>query len=279
MADVTFDAVSFRYAASTTDVLDGVSLEFRAGEITWLFGPLGAGCTTLLLVAAGLAPRHTGGTLVGAVSLLGRDPQTTESARSGQIGFVTATPELQLSGIAATVWEEVAFTPANLGWPIERIRSAADRALGLLGIEHLAHRSPRTLSGGELQRTVIASMAVLQPKVWLLDEPASSLDQSGRIRTYELFRAEADAGAIVILASEDADALSTVADRVIVLNEGRPVLDGAPGVVLAGEAIWDRGPGSTSVAGLARAAGRLVESPLLAAPYPVTVAEGLARWR
>jgi energy-coupling factor transporter ATP-binding protein EcfA2 len=173
----------------------------------------------------------------------------------------------------------VAFTPANLGWPIERIRSATDRALGLLGVEHLAHREPRTLSGGELQRTVIASMAVLQPRVWLLDEPASSLDQRGRARTYELFRAEADAGATVILASEDADALATVADRVIVLNDGRPVLDGAPGVVLAREAIWDRGPGSTSVAGLARAAGKLVDSPLLAAPYPITVAEGLARWR
>ena len=279
MADVTFDAVSFRYAASTTNVLNGVSLDFRAGEITWLFGPLGAGCTTVLLVAAGLAPRHTGGTLVGAVSLLGRDPQTTESAGSGQIGFVTATPELQLSGIAATVWEEVAFTPANLGWPIERIRSATDRALRLLGVEQLAHREPRTLSGGELQRTVIASMAVLQPRVWLLDEPASSLDQSGRVRTYQLFRAEADAGATVILASEDADALATVADRVVVLNEGRPVLDGAPGVVLAGEPIWDRGPGSTSVAGLARAAGKLVASPLLAAPYPITVAEGIARWR
>jgi len=279
VADVTFDAVSFRYAASTTDVLNGVSLDFRAGEITWLFGPLGAGCTTVLLVAAGLAPRHTGGTLVGAVSLLGRDPQTTDSAGAGQIGFVTATPELQLSGIAATVWEEVAFTPANLGWPIERIRSATDRALRLLGVEHLAHREPRTLSGGELQRTVIASMAVLQPRVWLLDEPASSLDQSGRVRTYQLFRAEADAGATVILASEDADALATVADRVVVLNEGRPVLDGAPGVVLAGEPIWDRGPGSTSVAGLARAAGKLVASPLLAAPYPITVAEGIARWR
>ena len=279
MADVTFDAVSFRYAASTTDVLNGVSLDFRAGEITWLFGPLGAGCTTVLLVAAGLAPRHTGGTLVGAVSLLGRDPQTTDSAGAGQIGFVTATPELQLSGIAATVWEEVAFTPANLGWPIERIRSATDRALRLLGVEQLAHREPRTLSGGELQRTVIASMAVLQPRVWLLDEPASSLDQSGRVRTYQLFRAEADAGATVILASEDADALATVADRVVVLNEGRPVLDGAPGVVLAGEPIWDRGPGSTSVAGLARAAGKLVASPLLAAPYPITVAEGIARWR
>ncbi len=279
MSEIVFDTVSFRYASSPDDVLREVSLEFRAGEISWLFGSLGAGCTTVLLIAAGLAPRHTGGTLHGEVRLLGHAPHMTDAAHSGQIGFVTATPELQLSGIAATVYEEVAFTPANLGWPIERIRSAARQALARLGIDHLADRNPRTLSGGELQRTIIASMAVLEPRIWLLDEPTSSLDHAGRTQAYELFRAEADAGATVLVASEDADELVTMADRVVVLGDGRPVLDAPPRAALAGEAIWREGPGSTSVAGLARAAGLLAASPLLDPPYPLTVEDGLERWQ
>jgi energy-coupling factor transporter ATP-binding protein EcfA2 len=256
-----------------------LSLEVRAGEITWLFGPLGAGCTTVLLVAAGLAPRHTGGSMEGTVSVLGHDPQSTETVLAGQIGFVTATPELQLSGIASTVWEEVAFTPANLGWPIERIRPAVDRALEELGVAHLASRKPGTLSGGELQRVVIASMSVLTPEVWLLDEPASALDASGRALAYELFRTQAGNGATILLASEDVEALALVADRLVVLRDGYPAMDGPPQRILAGDAIWDAGPGSTAVAELARAAGRMVESSHFAAPYPLTVEEGLARWR
>ena len=279
MSDVTLDGVSFRYPTSPTDVLDDLSLEIRAGEITWLFGPLGAGCTTVLLVAAGLAPRHTGGSMDGTVSVLGHDPQATEAVLAGQIGFVTATPELQLSGIAGTVWEEVAFTPANLGWPIERIRPAVTRALEELGVAHLASREPGTLSGGELQRVVIASMSVLTPKVWLLDEPASALDASGRALAYELFQTQAGNGATVLLASEDVEVLASLADRLVVLKDGHPAIDGPPKALLAGDAIWDEGPGSTAVAGLARAAGRMVESSNFAPPYPITVEEGLARWR
>lgn len=279
MSDVKFDGVSFRYPTSPTDVLRDLSLEARAGEVTWLFGPLGAGCTTVLLVAAGLAPRHTGGSLTGDVAVLGHNPQEHESALIGQIGFVTATPELQLSGIAATVWEEVAFTPANLGWPIDRIRLAVNQALDELGVGHLASREPRTLSGGELQRVVIASMSVLNPRVWLLDEPATSLDAAGRALAYELFRRGADNGAAVLLASEDAEGLARTADRLIVLRGGHAVLDGSPKTLLAEDAIWEGGPGSTAVAALARAAGRMIESPLLAAPYPITVEEGVARWR
>ncbi|NNG17797.1 MAG: ABC transporter ATP-binding protein [Gemmatimonadales bacterium] len=279
MSDVKFDGVSFRYPTGPADVLRDLSFAPRAGEITWLFGPLGAGCTTVLLIAAGLAPRHTGGSIGGSVSVLGHDPQATETALAGQIGFVTATPQLQLSGIAGTVWEEVAFTPANLGWPIERIRPAVDRALEELAVEHLSRRKPGTLSGGELQRVVIASMSVLTPKVWLLDEPATALDASGRALAYQLFRMQADHGATVLVASEDVEALALVADRLVVLRDGHPVLDGPPKTLLAGDAIWDEGPGSTAVAALAREAGRMVESSRFAAPYPITVEEGVARWR
>ncbi len=277
--------VSLRYPAATRDALRDITLSVEAGGVTWLYGALGAGCSSLLLVAAGLAPRHTGGELSGRVSVLGVDPATEPGRRAlaGRIGFVTADPVSQLSGVAATVWEEVAFAPANLGWPIERIGSAATDALVRLRIAHLRERDPATLSGGELQRVVIAAMLVLQPALWLLDEPASALDQGGRTRLGQLLAAEARRGAAVVVASEDADRMLAVAERLVVLDRGGVALDGPPAALLAGESIREHGAGSTAIAALARAAAAIVPSEAppaaLQPPYPLTVSDGLARWQ
>jgi energy-coupling factor transporter ATP-binding protein EcfA2 len=283
MTALLLEQVTLRYGDSdTAPALADVSLEIDAGRVTWLFGSLGAGCSSLLLVSAGLAPRHTGGTLAGTVHALGADPHDAagRQALAGRIGYVTPTPGVQLSGVAATVWEEVAFAPANLGWPIERIRAAVVAALGRLGIGHLASRNPAALSGGELQRVVIAAMLVLSPGLWLLDEPASALDRAGRSALAGVLRAEADRGAAVVIASEDAGAMVTLADRLLVLEQGRIALDGAPRDVLAGEALWRHAAGSTAIANLARSAAALcdVAPASLEPPYPLTVDEGVARW-
>ncbi len=278
---LAFHGVTLRYPGTDTPALAGVSVSIRAGEVTWLYGALGAGCTSFLLAAAGLAPAHTGGELGGSVRALGFDPRDPagRAALAGRIGFVTAVPASQLSGVAATVREEVAFAPANLGWPVTRIESATASALGRLGVAHLADRDPAHLSGGELQRVVIASMLALGPALWLMDEPASALDRAGRDGLVSLLVEEAAQGAAVVLASEDADTMLAAADRMLVLEHGRVVLDGAPDVLLAGGEIWERAGGSTTIASLARRAGGLAGPvPALAAPYPLTVADGVARW-
>ena len=283
MSAVELDRIRFRYPGAETDALVDVSLGWRAGEVTWLYGSVGAGCTTLLLVAAGLAPRHTGGELTGSVRLLGIDPAVPSSreALAGRVAHVTAAPALQLSGVAGTVREEVAFAPANLGWTRDRIGAAVDAALERLDIAHLRERDPASLSGGEMQRVVLAGMLALGPDVWLLDEPGAALDRAGRRTLAGLLGDEAARGAVVVLASEDADATLPIAGRVVVLERGSVALDGDPGAVLAGDEVWDRGPGSTSVAELARRAARAApEQPAsLAAPYPLDAAEGVRRWR
>lgn len=276
-AALALDGVTFRYAGAEIPALDGVSLHASGGEVTWLYGAPGAGCTTLLRVAAGLAPRHTGGTLAGRVALLDRDPQAQagRAALAGRVAYVTASPALQLSGVAATVFEEVAFAPANLGWPIDRVRTAALDALARLGVAELAERDPATLSGGELQRVVIAAMLVLAPDVWLLDEPAAPLDRAGRATLVALLAAEAARGAAVVVATEDADLLAPIvapaAVRLVLLERGTIRADAPAATLLASAAAWDHGPGSTTVAELARAAG-------LDAPYPLTVDDAVARW-
>ena len=279
---LVFDGVTLRYSAAHTPALADISLTIRSGEVTWLYGALGAGCTSLLLAAAGLAPGHTGGELSGSVRALGIDPHDPRGRAGlvGRIGFVTAVPASQLSGVAATVREEVAFAPANLGWPVGRIEAAAAAALERFGLTRLAERDPAHLSGGELQRVIVASMLALGPALWLLDEPASALDRAGRESLRSLLAAEAGRGAAVVIASEDADTMLGVADRIVVLDGGRVALDGAPASVLAGPAVWQHAGGSTAIAALARSAAGLAE-PVPAAllpPYPLTVDEGVARW-
>jgi energy-coupling factor transporter ATP-binding protein EcfA2 len=270
---LVFEAVGFTYPGADTPALTGCGFVAEPGAVTWLTGSLGAGTSTALLLAAGLAPRHTGGVRTGRVCTLDIDPAEEGAARAlgGRVALVLSSPVAQLSGIAETVAQEVAFAPANLGWPRERIHAGVARALDALAIPHLASRDPATLSGGEMQRVVIAAMLVLEPELWLLDEPTSALDVAGRELLHALLRREAARGAAVVVASEDADGLAAVADRLVVLVSGRVALVGAPLELLRGDGVWDAGAGSTSIGNLARAAG-------VGAPRPLTVDEGVARW-
>lgn len=265
----------YRYPGAPADALTGVSAAFAPGELAWLHGAPGAGCSTLLLALAGLAPRLLGGTRTGEVLVLGGDPAATPALLGGPVAAVLATPAQQLSGIAETVADEVAFTPANLQWPRARIAAAVEEALERLGVAHLADRHPLYLSGGEQQRVVLAAMAALAPLVWLLDEPAAALDGDGRARLARLLREEAARGATVLVASEDVDVMAGLADRLLVLRDGALVADEAPAAFLAAERAWTLGTGGTTAGELARSAA--VAGAPLAAPWPLTTADLVAR--
>jgi len=282
MSAVVFSRISFRYPTSGP-VLREVTLDAHPGRITWVFGPLGAGASTLLLVAAGLAPSLTGGTLEGNAKVLGHSPSTREgrAALQGRVAYVTATPHLQLSGMAESVFDEVAFAPANLGWTRERVQEAVPQALERLGALHLTDRIPEELSGGELQRVVLAAMLVLQPDLWLLDEPTSALDGSGREMVGDLLRAEAARGAAVILATEDAELGLELADEMLLLDDGSGVARGVPAELLGTDLMWEIRAGSTGVAELARAAWKLAgrKGAHLVPPFPLTIDAAVTRWK
>ena len=283
MSRLRLSGVTLRYHEDAPPALDDLTFAADPGLVHWLSGPLGAGCTSLLMAAAGLAPRYTGGEISGSVDLMGIDPHSGDATASlaGRVAFVTATPSLQLSGIAETVLEEVSFAPANLGWPSARIAARARVALDALEIGELAERDPRLLSGGETQRVVLAAMFALEPDVWLLDEAGSALDPAGRRRLGELIVAESRRGALVVVASEDVEGMAGVADRLVVLGHGRIVSDTEPRSLLASESAWALGIGSTGTAELARAAARVAGRDVggrLTQPYPLDPVEGVARW-
>jgi energy-coupling factor transport system ATP-binding protein len=255
---LTLEGASFWYPATESPTLRDVSLEVAQGEVVALVGAVGAGASTLLLVAADLAPRVIGGRLTGGV------------VRRDRSGIVLPTPWTQASGMARTVWDEVAFGAANLGWPAHEIRRQVDRALERLELVPLASRDPATLSGGELQRVIIAAILAMDPGLLLFDEPTAELDPAGAEMLWQLLRLLAGEGKAIVVATSALDALPGVADRVAWLEGGAVRAAGTP-ELLASAAACEAGLG-TSVATVWRAAG-------LAEPYPLTVAQAVARWR
>lgn len=268
---VDLEDVTFHYSAATSPALHRVTAGFRPGQVTLVTGRLGSGCSTLLMAVAGLVPHTTGGERSGRVATLGHDPASPSgrAAIAGRVGLLLPTPWTQLSGMAYSIRDEVAFGPANLGWERSRIHRAVEESLTLLAIEHLAGRDPATLSGGELQRAMLAGVVAMNPELYLLDEPTQELDAASASEVYALLPQLA-ANATVILATSDVDRAVGIADRVVLMDRGSVVADGSPPDVLGGVPAITAGA-ATTVAMLSHHAG-------CPSPYPATVDGALERY-
>ena len=219
---VSFRDVGFRYAGAEVHALAGVSLDIAPGELILAAGRPGSGTSTLLLVSGGYAPRVVGGALEGQLAILAARP-----------AIVFATPWTQLTGLCRTVFAEVAFGPASHGLEREHIREVVAVQLERLKISHLSRRDPATLSGGELQRAVVAAALALEPDLLLLDDPAAELDPEAADRLYALLAEVAKSGTSVMVATPDLERAAAVATRAVLLEAGRVVHDGEPAGVLA----------------------------------------------
>jgi ABC-2 type transport system ATP-binding protein len=203
-----------RYGKVTA--LDGVDLELRRGELTAVLGPNGAGKTTAVKLLLGLARPSAGG-----VELFGHDPQHPEvRRRRGAMLQVGKVPE------TLTVREHLdlfaSYYPRPLPLP-EALRRA--------GLERLADRRFGELSGGERQRTLYALALVGDPELLFLDEPTAGMDVEARRALWREIRRAIDEGRSVVLTThylEEADAL---AERVVVLHQGRLIADGPPAAI------------------------------------------------
>jgi energy-coupling factor transport system ATP-binding protein len=231
--------VTYRYAGYAKPVLHDVDLELADGELVGLVGANESGKSTLCLVASGLAPGSIGGALIsGGLEIDGQAmagrPLYEFSTRVA-IGFQNSTT--QLSGVTGSVFEEVALGPMNLGLPASETIERAKEALATLGIEHLADREPRRLSGGQGQLVVIASLLAMRPRHLVLDEPTAQLDPEGTRLVGEALRTLATTGTALLIAEHKTDLLDQLCTRVVVLDDGRIVEDGPAETVLADERL------------------------------------------
>ena len=230
---IRLEAVGYRYAGAPRASLHDIDLELSDGQVVGLAGASESGKTTLCLVVSGLAPRAIRGTLSGR--LLIDDTDVTSQPMhelASHVGIGFQDPATQLSGVADTVYEEVAFGPANLGVARDALIERVEDALARLGIEGLAERHPAHLSGGQMQLVAIAGLLAMRPRHLVLDEPTAQLDPAGTTLVAEALAALAADGATILVAEQKTDLLARICSRVLVLEAGRITLDGpAPDVL------------------------------------------------
>ncbi|MGD0863294.1 MAG: ABC transporter ATP-binding protein [Candidatus Limnocylindrales bacterium] len=218
------------YAGRQT-ALDGVDLDIWAGERVALLGANGSGKSTLLKLLDGIiAPTS------GSLRALGRDVAAVAAGLEAftfhrEVGLVFQDPDIQL--FSATVLDDVAFGPLQLGLDQDEVRLRCEEAMAAMAIGHLADRAPFELSGGEKKRAAIASVLSLRPQVLLLDEPTASLDPRTKWVLVDLIQRLGNAGRTLVVATHELDVVPLIADRAVVLSEeGRIVADGSPAAVL-----------------------------------------------
>jgi energy-coupling factor transport system ATP-binding protein len=220
-------AVSYRYAGYASEVLHDVDLLLGDGEIVGLVGANEAGKSTLCLVASGLAPASIGGSLKGTLALDGEPAaglSTHELAERVVVGFQN--PNTQRSGIAATVFEEIALGPMNLGLSVAETTARTREAVARLRLEAIVLRDPQRLSGGQAQLVGIASLLAMRPRHIILDEPTAQLDPAGTRLVGEALRELAATGTSLLIAEHKTDLLDGLCSRILVIDGGQIVLDG-----------------------------------------------------
>ncbi|MCV0404168.1 MAG: energy-coupling factor ABC transporter ATP-binding protein [Chloroflexi bacterium] len=247
--------VGYRYAGATAAALLDIDLLLGPGEVVGVAGASESGKTTLCLVAAGLAPRTVGGQIRGTILLDGEDVDAWPMHRlSARIGIGFQNPATQLSQVAGTVFEEVAFGPMNLGVPRNEVVSHTWAALETLRIENLAERDPFRLSGGQQQLVAMAGLLAMRPEHLVLDEPTAQLDPEGTRLVGDAIARLAAEGASILITEQKTDLLAAIAARVIVLDGGRIARAGTADDVLADPGLAELGVAPPAMHRLRRAA-------------------------
>ena len=222
--------LSFTYPAeegqTSTVALEDVSLSIERGSFVVVLGHNGSGKSTLAKhMNAVLLP--SGGT-VYVEGMDTRDEALLLEIRR-RVGMVFQNPDNQI--VANVVEEDVAFAPENLGVPSEEIRRRVDDALAAVGMAEFTRHAPHLLSGGQKQRVAIAGVIAMAPECIVLDEATAMLDPAGRREVLSAIRTlNQERGITVVLITPHMDEAMD-ADRLIVMNDGKLVIDGAPAEV------------------------------------------------
>ena len=230
-AVVRFQDVTFEYirrdeegnVESITTALDDLSLHIKKGEFVAVLGSNGSGKSTLARHINALLKPTEGRVLVAGVDTANDDDALKIRQTAG---MVFQNPDNQI--IAETIEEDVAFGPENMGMPTEKMQKRVDEALRKVGLFDKRYDSPGRLSGGQKQKVAIAGILAMKPECIIFDEPTAMLDPAGRrmiVETaHELNKKE---GITIILITHNME--ETVgADRIIVVEKGKIVLEGTP---------------------------------------------------
>lgn len=206
--------------------LRGVNLTIERGEFVALIGPNGSGKSTLARHLNALLLPTTGTVRINGLRT--SDPGNVGAIRQ-QVGMVFQNPDNQI--VATTVEEDIAFGPENMGIPAEEIWRRVDSALAAVGLSTYRQHPPQMLSGGQKQLVAIAGALAARPSCIVFDEPTSMLDPVGRHQVLNTIRWLNTAEGITILLITHSMSEAAMAQRVLVMEAGRLVMDGPPAVI------------------------------------------------
>ena len=225
---IKFNDFSFKYSSSDTSILENINLSIKSNEITVLAGPTGCGKSTLLKSIVGLIPNMYDGEYSGEVIVDGiriKDAEIKEIAKL--VGFVFQNPENQI--FMFSVERDIAFGLENLGIEQEIIKERIKKMMETLNITHLAEKAPHELSDGQKQRTALAGVLAMEPKILILDEPTSRLDPKTASEFMELMNKLCrEKGISIIIVEHRLDLVLKYADRLIILSNGKIISNDKP---------------------------------------------------
>jgi len=219
--------VTHIYEQQNVMALDNINLQIDKNEFIGLVGHTGSGKSTLVQLFNGLITPSEGEVFIDGTKLNSEKVNLKDIRR--KIGLVFQYPEHQL--FEETVYEDIAFGPKNLDLSKEKIDKRVKEAMELVNLdfEEFNNRSPFNLSGGQQRRVAIAGVLAMGPDVLILDEPSAGLDPKGRERLTELlYYLHQNYSMTIILISHRMEEIARLSNRVIVLDEGKIVMDNHP---------------------------------------------------
>lgn len=232
MSLIEFQNVSFSYGTDDgeerVDVIENLNLNIEKGSFTAVLGHNGSGKSTLAKLTNGILFPQQGKVLVDGSET---KPDDSIFDIRKKVGMVFQNPDNQI--VASIVEEDVAFGVENLGVPPQECRRRVDEAMKTVGIYEQRLKAPHKLSGGQKQRVAVAGIIAMKPECIVLDEPTAMLDPSGRAEVLETIKKlNKEDGITVVLITHYMDE-AVQADRVVVMDSGRIVMDDTPRNVFA----------------------------------------------
>ena len=223
------DQIRFRYDPEADNwAVDGASLKVEKGEFVAVLGANGCGKSTLAKHLNAILLPETGTVLVEEMDT--KDEEKLFQIRQ-TVGMVFQNPDNQI--VATVVEEDVAFALENLGVPSDQIRQRIDQAMKMAGIYQHRNKAPHKLSGGQKQRVAIAGVIAMRPDCLVLDEATAMLDPRGREVVMSTIRTLNREYGITVVAITHYMEEAAQADRVVVMNGGKVVLEGTPAQVFS----------------------------------------------
>lgn len=243
---ITVENLTYTYSKglpNETRALEDVSFQLEPGEFAAVIGHTGSGKSTLMQQLNGLLRPDSGKITVGEVCIT--DPSTKMTEVRRKVGLVFQYPEYQL--FEETVAKDVAFGPKQVGMTGEKLDRVVEESIRLTGLdyEEVKERLPFELSGGQKRRVAIAGVLAMKPEILILDEPTAGLDPSAHRDVLELIRRiHRQERMTILLVSHNMGDIAELADRVLVMNRGKLVMNGTPAEVFSrGEPLWEMGLG------------------------------------